>query len=238
MHTPFSSDKVQGIIFDYGATIDSDGKHWAEVIWEGYVLTKSGVSKADFRTAYVFAERAMAKSLIILPNDNFFVLMQKKVALQAEQLATMGYMLTPEQSAAIVDYCYQYAARCVTKAKPILEALYKRYPLVLVSNFYGNIHAVLKDFSIDHLFQHIFESAVVGIRKPDPAIFQLGVDCFHLPASHVVVIGDSYRKDIAPAQSIGAQAIWIKGVGWDDNEDLIDYQPTISTFSQLTELLS
>ena len=29
----FNLDKVKGILFDYGGTIDSNGMHWAEVIW-------------------------------------------------------------------------------------------------------------------------------------------------------------------------------------------------------------
>ena len=28
----FDFAKVKGIIFDYGGTIDSNGKHWAEVV--------------------------------------------------------------------------------------------------------------------------------------------------------------------------------------------------------------
>ena len=27
---------IQGIVFDYGGTIDSNGLHWAEVIWQAY----------------------------------------------------------------------------------------------------------------------------------------------------------------------------------------------------------
>ena len=28
--------KIKGIIFDYGGTIDSNGMHWAEVIWRAW----------------------------------------------------------------------------------------------------------------------------------------------------------------------------------------------------------
>ena len=28
-------EKITGIIFDYGGTIDSRGVHWSEVIWDG-----------------------------------------------------------------------------------------------------------------------------------------------------------------------------------------------------------
>ena len=66
--------------------------------------------------------------------------------------------------------------------------------MVLVSNFYGNINTILDDFKLK-FFDSVIESAVVGIRKPDPRIFQLGVDALKMPAERTVVIGDSYSKD-------------------------------------------
>ena len=27
---------IDGIIFDYGGTLDTNGRHWANVLWEGY----------------------------------------------------------------------------------------------------------------------------------------------------------------------------------------------------------
>jgi putative hydrolase of the HAD superfamily len=63
------------------------------------------------------------------------------------------------------------------------------------------------------------ESAVVGIRKPDPAIFKLGVDALGLKPEEVLVIGDSYRKDIVPAESLGCRVLWLKGKGWTPEED-------------------
>ena len=50
-------NNIKGIIFDYGATIDSNGIHWAEIIRNGYL--KAGVNIADdvFREIYVYADR-------------------------------------------------------------------------------------------------------------------------------------------------------------------------------------
>ena len=83
--------------------------------------------------------------------------------------------------------------------KLVLEHLKQNgYPMVLVSNFYGNINQVLKDAGIDGYFKDVIESAVVGVRKPNPAIFALGVCALDLPASQVLVVGDTYGKDIIP----------------------------------------
>lgn len=65
---------------------------------------------------------------------------------------------------------------------------------MLVSNFYGNIQSVLKDFELDDFFSDVIESSVVGVRKPDPTIYRLGVEALKLPAENVLVVGDSFRK--------------------------------------------
>ena len=90
--------------------------------------------------------------------------------------------------------------------------------MVLVSNFYGNINQVLKDAGIDGYFKKVIESAVVGVRKPNPAIFALGVCALDLPASQVLVVGDTYGKDIMPAHKLGCHTLWIKGLRWEEKQ--------------------
>ena len=103
--------------------------------------------------------------------------------------------------------------------KQVLEHLKQAgYPMVLVSNFYGNINQVLKDAGIDGYFSRVIESAVVGVRKPNPAIFALGVCALDLPASQVLVVGDTFSKDILPARQLGCHTLWIKGLQWEKKE--------------------
>ena len=103
--------------------------------------------------------------------------------------------------------------------KQVLEHLKQAgYPMVLVSNFYGNINQVLKDAEIDGYFKDVIESAVVGVRKPNPAIFALGVCALDLPASQVLVVGDTYGKDIIPVHKLGCHTLWIKGLQWEEKQ--------------------
>ena len=103
--------------------------------------------------------------------------------------------------------------------KQVLEHLKQEgYPMVLVSNFYGNINQVLKDAGIDGYFKEVIESAVVGVRKPNPAIFALGVCALDLPASQVLVVGDTYSKDIMPAHKLGCCTLCIKGLQWEEKQ--------------------
>ena len=119
--------------------------------------------------------------------------------------------------------------------KLVLEHLKQAgYPMVLVSNFYGNINQVLKDAEIDGYFKEVIESAVVGVRKPNPAIFALGVCALDLPASQVLVVGDTYGKDIIPAHKLGCHTLWIKGLQWE--EKLVDESIPDGIIRKLSEM--
>ncbi len=275
----FQPEKVKGIIFDYGGTLDSNGLHWAEVIWSAYREAAIPVTYEAFRDAYVHGERTLGRNPIVQPGHNFHDMLLLKIRLQIDWLVENGHLDAayahaatdaptqapadrsdkddaPAQAAAgesvidksaqapaqaanettasskaanqtaassqagtravrrLADLSYRFARQSVDNARPLLDSLRSRYPLVLVSNFYGNIETVLKDFRLDTCFDAIVESAVVGIRKPDPAIFRLGIETMGLPAEATVVIGDSHDKDILPAASLGCQTIWLKNIGW------------------------
>lgn len=233
----FDLDKVKGIIFDYGGTIDSNGKHWAEVLWESYMDNQIPVTKEQFREAYVYAERYLATNLVILPEDNFHVLLRKKLVLQIGYLFEKGYLTSGDKNNAYViavsDQCYNFVRNLISEEMPILNQLKDRYPMVLVSNFYGNVQAVISDFGLLELFDEIIESAVVGVRKPDPAIFGMGVEKLAMPASQIVVIGDSYTKDIVPATKNGCQTIWLKGPGWEKDDENATADIVITDFKEL-----
>lgn len=234
-------ENIKGIIFDYGGTIDSHGDHWSEVIWDGYRDAGVDISKQDFRDAYVEVERELARTRHILPHHNFYDLLLIKMRLELGVLVDRGMLMpdnTENLAVSIAEYCYDRAKSSVEAARPVLEALHKKYPMVLVSNFYGNVESVLTDFDLRRYFSHIVESAVVGVRKPDPAIFALGVDALHLKPEEVLVIGDSLRKDILPAESLGCQVAWLKGKGWTPEEDAATHPAQISDLSDLMTMLS
>ncbi|MEN9917762.1 MAG: hypothetical protein RL662_198 [Bacteroidota bacterium] len=236
----FDLDKIQGVIFDYGGTIDTNGVHWAEVLWDAYVAAEVPVTKEQFRVAYVFVERYLAVHPAILPNHNFRDLLRVKVDLQIQNLIDSDIIANNAKaeiySVAISDQCYTFARDIVNKEKAILQAFRDRYPMVLVSNFYGNVEAVLEDFDLTKYFDAIIESAVVGVRKPDPAIFTLGVEKLNLPAANIVVIGDSYKKDIVPATKNGCQTVWLKGPGWEPDAEDATADVIITDFMELQSI--
>ena len=198
---------IKGILIDFGGTIDSDGIHWFNAFSDAYAIV-ADIPKELLWDAYVHTERTLGRNPIIQPTDSFCKTLQTKIALQTEYLQQHGITVTAQDT--ILDTCYNKVVKHIsTVSKPVLERLSAQYPMVLVTNFYGNMHTVLKEFGLDHLFKDVVESAVVGVRKPDPQIFRLGVAVLGLEPQETVMIGDSQEKDILPAQSIGCQTIQI-----------------------------
>ena len=214
---------IRGVIFDYGGTLDTRGDHWSHILRQGWEHCGIKADEQQFRHAYVYAERALAAHRIITPEDDFPALLRKKVLIElccnAELLPedpkeSSVYNRALEASGDtikdtaehIASYCNAYARTCIDEVRPVLEALAARYPMVLVSNFYGNVDAVLRGMDIRQYFAGIIESAVVG---------------------------NSLSKDIFPARSIGCRTAWIKGRGWTAAEDNASDPALIPSLSAL-----
>ena len=221
--------KTKGYIFDYGGTLDTGGRHWGKVIWHAYEQQQIPVSEEAFREAYVYAERTLGKKPIIQSDDTFRRTLEEKIRLQ------LAYLKQTYRSS-LTDSLYEATVAETAKSREVLQRLGVQYPMVLVSNFYGNMTTVLKEFGFDGLFQAIIESAVVGVRKPDPKLFSLGVEALGMKPEEVAVVGDSMDKDIIPAQKAGCQTIWFKGEGWTD--DAVDESIADQIITELSELIS
>ena len=226
---------IKGYIFDYGGTLDTGGQHWGKVIWHAYERQQVPVSEAEFRDAYVYAERTLGKNPIIKPDFTFKRTLEEKIRLQMEFLrGVRSVECGVRYEQAVVDDLYTHTQAETAKSREVLLELKKRYPMVLVSNFYGNIATVLKEFGLDGIFDTIIESAVVGVRKPDPKIFSLGVEALGMQPNEVIVVGDSMDKDIVPAKKAGCHAIWFKGEGWTD--DPVDEANADKVITSLREI--
>jgi putative hydrolase of the HAD superfamily len=232
-------DKAKAIILDYGGTIDTNGVHWSAVLRMAYNTLNIPVSDLMFRNAYIHGERTLATRRIIEPHHNFWHVLRFKAAEQIKFLIAQE-VLQPRHIALapnIADWCYAYAQIAVNAAIPALKQLSDIRALVLVTNFYGNIRAVLEDFHLATFFPHIVESATAGVRKPDPSIFRMGALAAGCDPWETIVVGDSYEKDIAPAASIGCQTIWLRKVGWTENEVKQPASAEISSFGELPLIL-
>ncbi|MBQ5573009.1 MAG: HAD family hydrolase [Bacteroidaceae bacterium] len=231
---------VKGVLIDFGGTIDTDGRHWYKVFKQAYSCVAPAIEDALLRQAYVYAERTLGKKPIVNPQFTFYKTLETKLSLQTDFLRENGCPVTEVQSKQILDSCYAVVTTNINKvARPELESMSECCPLVLVTNFYGNMNSVLKEFGIDRYFAGIVESAVEGVRKPNPDIFRLAVNRLGVLPADTVMIGDSLSKDILPAMEVGCKTIWLKGEQWEDESVSATCSPdfTITTLRGISKLL-
>lgn len=215
---------IKALVFDYGGTIDTCGRHWGRVIWEGFRKNGLPVAEPVFREAYVHGERTLGRNPIIKPEMTFRATLATKLRIEADYMvAEGGWDASAEEVRnvcdATLDYLYEGVRRETAHSRMVLERLSRQFPMALVSNFYGNIHTVLDEFGLAAFFDAVIESAVVGVRKPDPRIFKMGVDALGVKPCETLVVGDSISKDIFPAKSVGCKTAWLKGEGWSNGQD-------------------
>lgn len=205
-------------IFDYGGTLDTGGDHWGRVIWHAYERAGIPVGEEQFREAYVFAERKLGSESIIKPSFTFRETLHTKLQIEMEHLGIN------EGLTKVLDDLYALTQKQTAASREVLLKLRETATLALVSNFYGNLRTVLSEFHLDDLFTVVVESAAVGVRKPDLAIYRLALtelECNHncqlsILNSQITVVGDSMKNDIQPAKELGLYTIQISGEPWDN----------------------
>jgi len=101
-------------------------------------------------------------------------------------------------------------------------------PVAVVSNSDGSVEGDLRRLGVCHVppardaqeaagvpVGIVLDSAVVGVAKPDPAIFYLALDALGIPPSATVLhVGDSLRYDVAGALAAGLRPVHMDPFGF------------------------
>jgi HAD superfamily hydrolase (TIGR01549 family) len=87
----------------------------------------------------------------------------------------------------------------------VLELFRRGYRLGLVSNTTSSVEvpALLKELEITGCFEAVILSAVVGKRKPDPAILLDATRHMGIAPEHCAYVGDRIDRDVAVAREAG-----------------------------------
>ena len=73
----------------------------------------------------------------------------------------------------------------------------------------GRLEELMRLVGLAEHFDFMLDSYVVGVRKPDPAIFRLALDRLGLEPRQAVYVGDSYGHDALPALGLGLGAVLV-----------------------------
>jgi len=96
-------------------------------------------------------------------------------------------------------------------ALPVLHALRSSKKLALVSNFDHppHVHAVITKLGLRDFFDSVVVSAEVGVKKPNPRIFDFALKRTGLKPQEIVYVGDT-EDDIIAARAAGIVPVLIQ----------------------------
>jgi putative hydrolase of the HAD superfamily len=84
----------------------------------------------------------------------------------------------------------------------------------VISNSNGSVRSILEETGLAAHLDFIIDSSVVGVEKPDPRIFQLGLREAGVAPAEAVYVGDLYSVDVLGARAAGLDGILLDPGGF------------------------
>jgi putative hydrolase of the HAD superfamily len=87
-------------------------------------------------------------------------------------------------------------------------------------------------------FELLVSADMTGTKKPDPAHFLFALDALGLNPEESLVVGDSIKRDMAPARRLGLKTAYASYGDWrpaEETEKCFDFQ--LNTFQDLIEYI-
>ena len=162
-----------------------------------------------------------------------------KVGRYRELFKTIGVECDPVKATAYYESMLAIGHYFMPGAPELLEELYGKYRLYIVSNGTAKVQeGRIGSSGIAKYMDGIFISQILGANKPDKQFFDI---CFaEIPdfsLSETVIIGDSLSSDIKGGINAGIITVWFNPKGIENDNDIKpDY--IIKELSEVPGLLS
>ena len=122
---------------------------------------------------------------------------------------------------------------------PTLKNLKGKFKLVIISNTDCFSAKEFYSLGLGEYFDLVLFSCHSGLLKPDNRLFQDVLDEFRLNSKEVMMVGDNFHDDIAPALRLGMDAVLIKRAA--ENElswkEYVKYDKTVNNLEELQKYL-
>lgn len=97
---------------------------------------------------------------------------------------------------------------------PALDRLRARGMLLgVISNWDGRLSRLLVELGIEERMDTVICSADVGLRKPDPRIFELACSRLGVAPAEAAHVGDHHYADVLGARAVGLRPVLIDRTG-------------------------
>jgi FMN phosphatase YigB (HAD superfamily) len=199
---------IRTILFDMGGTLDGDGLHWQDRFVALYRSFGVELPRETLREAFDEAERRSALDENIA-SSNFAPMIEQYVKWQLAFLGLTDRGLAQHLAQGFIAPVRKAAAE---NAKLLASLVERGFTLGVVSNGCGNVEKLCADFGYSPFLSVIVDSRRVGLFKPDPAIFLYAAEKLGGDPGTMMMVGDSFDRDVRPAKQIGLKTAWLEGV--------------------------
>lgn len=84
----------------------------------------------------------------------------------------------------------------------------------VISNSNGSVRSILEATGLAAHLHFVIDSSLVGVEKPDPRIFHLGLREAGVAAEEAVYVGDLYSVDVLGARAAGLEGVLLDPRGF------------------------
>ena len=198
---------IRAILFDMGGTLDGDGLHWLERFLALYKSFGVELSRETIREAFDDAERKSSLDESIASSN-----LKEMIELHVQwQLAHLGLTDRALRQHLVEGFITPVRKAAADNAQLLATLVERGFELGVVSNGCGNVQQLCEDFGYTPFLSIIVDSRLVGLFKPDPAIFLHAAEKLGGNPDTIMMVGDSFERDVVPAKKAGMKTAWLEG---------------------------
>ena len=198
---------IRAILFDMGGTLDGDGQHWQDRFVALYRSFGVELPRETICDAFDAAERRANLDDAIASSD-----FGQMIGLYVKwQLGHLGLTNAALEQHLIAGFSAPVRKAAAANVRLLAELVERGFELGVVSNGCGNVEKLCADFGYAPFLSVIVDSRRIGVSKPDPAIFVHAAEKLGREPGEIMMVGDSFERDVRPAKQIGMQTAWLEG---------------------------
>jgi len=186
---------IKALIFDFGGVLVRTDDWSARYAWED----RLGLSRGELNNIVFNSQPARNATIGIGSETDVWNHVQKVLGLNTAELVELQKDFWSKDS---LD---ERLVNFILESRPLFKT-------AILSNAWSNARTLFLEFGLDKIFDEIFISAEVGIKKPDQAIFDLVVRQLAVKPAEVIFV-DDFSENIEAAKTVGMQAILFQSTG-------------------------
>lgn len=200
--------KIKAVLLDFGGTLAGGGLDWdpyhesirSFLASHGYIIPMKDLKKA-LRKALAELEKIRTKGLEMNFEEVYSIF-----------LSNLGVRYNDD----MLEYLHEnfrnhYKTNFFPCTESILKTLSVKYKVALISNTMSDQpKRLLTESGLEKFFDVIYCSRDLGVRKPNPEIFNIVLKELDVDPTETVHVGDSVEADMYGAKRSNITGIWIK----------------------------